>query len=684
MPKRFKIGEEVKITKGAHRGERGVVRGQSGTGHKLQWLVSISGAEPVPIANVSVQQLGSKVLKPAARASAAAPDQESDSGESEQSSEGEDEDADEENTGDEAGEGPSPESAAASPGAPASAAPPPAGETVVNDVRWTHLEDITVDACTFTAAPAFHARPPLTPTSTLLDVFLATISLNILNTIVSSTNANGLLPQMTLEELVCFLGLILGMSSLSLPRREAYWAPYDPSAVNPSPDYGRFMRWERFKRILTHLRLTSYTQEQEQADPWVPIRGFLNMLNEHLRQLLAPGRTLCVDESFSKWRGLALKLKVPGGDDVVTVGLPHQQKEKRKPEGVGVEFKTLCCATTGFMLRLELNEGKDVSAQLDFYSEFGATTATVLRLCERYKGSGRVVVGDSWFASVKTAVALHKWGLYFIGPIKTATRSYPKAFLLAQPLSERGKHFCLQATHEGVHLTALVWRDKKTKLFVATCGATIDSPDPIVRERLRFEGGQVVSKNLTVQRPMLVKDYFDAAKAIDVHNHLRQGTLALERNFGTHTWWHRVFLTLIGVVVTNSYRAFVHFHPARSSVGSTESLSEFKEELAEQMVRNSLASPERRSQKRAPAEEDDLEEAPPRGHVVESLRKHPDYRTKSGSGVPVQLTCSICRKKASFYCVFCFETTGFTVTVCNPTKDRSGCLMAHEKRAKLT
>ncbi len=43
---------------------------------------------------------------------------------------------------------------------------------------------------------------------------------------------------------------------------------------------------------------------------------------------------------------------------------------------------------------------------------------------------------------------------------------------------------------------------------------------------------------------------------IDVHDHYRQGILELERNWHTKCWWHRLFGTIIGMIVTDSYLAY--------------------------------------------------------------------------------------------------------------------------------
>ena len=46
---------------------------------------------------------------------------------------------------------------------------------------------------------------------------------------------------------------------------------------------------------------------------------------------------------------------------------------------------------------------------------------------------------------------------------------------------------------------------------------------------------------------------------MDVHNHLRQGGLALEESRRTLHWEKWVFQTLLGVIEVNAYLAFTYF-----------------------------------------------------------------------------------------------------------------------------
>ena len=94
-------------------------------------------------------------------------------------------------------------------------------------------------------------------------------------------------------------------------------------------------------------------------------------------------------------------------------GMPHVIKIRRKPKETGFEAKTMA------------DEGKEAMAAKEWLAEQGATTSTTFRLAKPWHGSGRIITGDSWFASVKTAVPLLKHGFYFLGPVKTAHRKYP-------------------------------------------------------------------------------------------------------------------------------------------------------------------------------------------------------------------------------------------------------------------
>ena len=104
----------------------------------------------------------------------------------------------------------------------------------------------------------------------------------------------------------------------------------------------------------------------------------------------------------------------------------------------------------------------------DHVREYGATTATILHLTEPYHGSGRCVIADSWFGSVKCASELMRQGLYSIMLVKTAHKDFPRQLLGEEPL-QHGEWKAYTADKDGVKLQACRFCDLKVKDFISTC-----------------------------------------------------------------------------------------------------------------------------------------------------------------------------------------------------------------------
>ena len=156
------------------------------------------------------------------------------------------------------------------------------------------------------------------------------------------------------------------------------------------------------------------------------------------------------------------------------------------------------------------------------FSEYDVTTATTLRLVKHLGGTGRTVIGDSWFGSVKTAVALKKVGLYSILLVKTVHKKFP-CTLLNQTSLKRGEWVAYTGKIEEVELQACSFQDLKLKQFISTCSTSI----PGAPRKTKHHGD--------VPLPKVAETYLKFAASIDVHNHVRTVSLGLEDVFHTHT-----------------------------------------------------------------------------------------------------------------------------------------------------
>ena len=171
------------------------------------------------------------------------------------------------------------------------------------------------------------------------------------------------------------------------------------------PDFGKVLSKDRFERVQRYLARGPLGAEDDLTDdPWSEVRWICDEFNCQRRLEFRMGWAVVVDESMIQWQGKS----GPGG-------MPHLSYVKRKPQPLGLELKTLCDASTGMMMVIEIQEGKIRMARARFCREFPATTACTLRLCA-IAGLGenslvgpfpkRVVFADSWFASLATLLAL--------------------------------------------------------------------------------------------------------------------------------------------------------------------------------------------------------------------------------------------------------------------------------------
>lgn len=265
-----------------------------------------------------------------------------------------------------------------------------------------------------------------------------------------------------------------------------------------------------------------------------------------------------MDEIMSQWEGKPFKYHPEG--------CPHITKMPRKPVSSGIEGKCSCDGESGIMLYIEIQEGQKAMGLKPFTNDYQAHTATVLRCVSNWFHSKRIIVGDAWFGSVSTASACLKHRMHFIGVVKQVTKGYPKAIfeMWEGTNPQRGKT-CFLTTKINVDgeqhvLMAADWMTKKGKRIISTCSNGLPGK-PYVKTRTKVvespEGVRESTKyDVVTERSQVFEELFRSFSVIDVHDHYRQGILELERHWKTNVWWHRFFITILGIVYTDCFFAY--------------------------------------------------------------------------------------------------------------------------------
>jgi hypothetical protein len=92
--------------------------------------------------------------------------------------------------------------------------------------------------------------------------------------------------------------------------------------------------------------------------------------------------------------------------------------------------------------------------------------------------------------------------------------------------------------------------------FLATKNAGSTKPGKPYQAKFSDSVGNVCVRD--VVRPAIIADYFSDSNIIDSHNHVRQGELKLEKHWVTKDCWFRLDTTLIGMTVTDAWKALTH------------------------------------------------------------------------------------------------------------------------------
>lgn len=501
----------------------------------------------------------------------------------------------------------------------------------------------------------------MTMDMTELESFELFFPVEKLNVILQYTNlklARGR-KQITKKDLYIFIGILFAMSLNTMTPRRKYWKNSDTGVFPPAAFGKRFgIGLHRFEEIM-HALSFGNPDEDVGDDKWFQPRALVDFLNEKWPSIMTPGYKLTCDESMFAWYR-------KGAHEA---GMPAVIKIKRKPKGVGCEMKTLADAHTRIMLQMEINEGKDSMQEKQWQRELGAGTATTLRLSQPWHGTGRVVIGDAWFGSVKTTVEMKKRGLFFMGMVKVATTNYPLKEIKTRCPAEKGGHVAATAEVGGTKLVAVAWKDRKIHTFVGSCGTTIDGT-PCRKRRFDDDGNMYYKP---VKRPKFVESYFDGAPAIDIHNHLRQSGLSLETIWNTQNWEHRMYASLFGIIETNAFLAYKYI-TAKEIDHQT-----FTENLALQLINEQNRAARNRNNNdnrdQQPQEQPNEQNNERRDeHVLKALSSTDPNKRR------IQRKCIICsrikkkQQKASYFCVSCGERA----VLCSPQTGRD-CFSYHVK-----
>lgn len=343
-----------------------------------------------------------------------------------------------------------------------------------------------------------------------------------------------------------------------------------------------------------------------------------------------------------------------------------------EPKGVGGEINVLSCGQTHIILQIE-TQGVPADMRARLYGRgLNEGTAILLRLSEEFKGTKRLIVGDSRFSSVESAVELmRQHRLSYIGVVKSATVQFPMKELLSESASTTYTPFHRHAKIDGVNLVAFGYYDEVPHTLVSTkyIGCLDCEPGP-PQKMPKFK--PLNSDYQQHKVPDIIAEYRRSCGAVDHHNQLRQSILGLENNFHTHSWWVRFYHTLLSMIVVNAFLAYNYFLPDTDFKATH--LMTFTRRLCASLAKPpGMRARHHAAAAAVPSPRPAHSLWPPIVHTVNRLKDHPDFPSVHGK----QLRCAVCSERTTRYCVTCFQRVGRTKGICDMVHDEGNCIRLH-------
>ena len=270
-----------------------------------------------------------------------------------------------------------------------------------------------------------------------------------------------------------------------------------------------YMSHKRFKQLKQVWVSQFHDASQKETNAWWKVAKLVQGFNLNRSRTVASSRVKTLDESMSAFRPQKSK----------TGNLPNISFILRKPKNLGTELKTVATkGANGAMIHAEIQEGKTYMKDKKYFRPYGATAACVLRLAEATKNCGQrentnitnLYYGDSWFAGLKTAVAVKELhNSEFIGIVKTSHKKFPKAYIEKEMNDwPPGTHLVLKTTlnTNAYYAIGYKYSSKKIISFITSEKAGHTLPGQPYEAKWVDTNGRVQVRE--IPRPNLISEFF--------------------------------------------------------------------------------------------------------------------------------------------------------------------------------
>ncbi|CAK9829606.1 PiggyBac transposable element-derived protein 4 [Anthophora retusa] len=325
----------------------------------------------------------------------------------------------------------------------------------------------------------------------------------------------------TREEFMAFIGVILNMGAMPLANIAEYWSTRRNSKI---PFYSQTFTRDRFRQIfwMLHLRTdassdTSLKTRTRKAD------DFLQYINAKFSEHFIPGKDVCVDESIVKFKGKIAFITY----------------NPKKPTKWGIRIYVLADVKTGYVYSILPYYGSLTTESLE-KPELPVSSRIPLTLIKKLlnnvpNAEGYHLYTDRFFTSIPLAEELLKLKIHLTGTIM------PNRKRLPPPIKKPRFLTTSTVAYKKNNTLVLAWKSKRVVTFLSTSSAA-----SLQHTTTRRRGGD----SINVLKPIVAVDYTKKMRAVDRADQYAASYCFLRKSL---KWWRKLFFWGMEMCVINSY-----------------------------------------------------------------------------------------------------------------------------------
>ncbi len=330
------------------------------------------------------------------------------------------------------------------------------------------------------------------------------------------------------EEFKAYIGILIHMGLVRLPRMQSHWEVSEHSSCCFCPNVmsrQKFTLIHKFFHIVDNERLN-------RDDKLCKIRPLINLLVSNYQRYYVLSKNLSIDERMVKYTGR----------------LSFRQYIRNKPIKLGIKVWVLADSQNGYVYNLEVYCGAREKKSTNLAQD------VVSHLVEGLQNRGHILCFDSYYTSVPLAKSLSIRGFGCLGMLKANRKFIPTIIKNPPPMKEKEGYF-----QKLGNLMCFVFKDKReVRMLTNVYG-------------ISFENNE---------NPQALNDYNLLMRGVDRSNQMISYYHFKHKSI---KWYRTLFISILETTIANAYQLYRCRFPLTGM-----NLLKFRESLATDLVQDFL------------------------------------------------------------------------------------------------